>query len=375
MTSTPESAPGTPAENDLTYLTEPHLTEDGIEVPPPTRPMGPRRLTRYYHEAAEYIRAVQRGDAELPEVPLYMGHVEGLPVPAAEETEEGLAALSQMGTISSDNPQDIATEVDQTTHTVVHDSLADIDAQIQGEEATNPAPASPEGDLTITLAEAAPEDDFVLLPAQSSGQEEPAEAQAGSKKAAPAPEPGTVAAALSAEEEAKNPEVVAAIIARAQEKDAAYKAAHPELTEKKPVLEEPEPVAVTELFAAGPTAPALPLPEPVQAKDAQGLNLEDLDRANVTDEAHQTLAQTATGAVDSDSSEENTAAAPQAAPAGGQAPQHQGESENPHTPLTRADARKEAAEAEKTRSKAMLLVLALLLLLVVLGIVWFSFFS
>lgn len=375
MTSTPESVTGAPADQDQTYLTEPYLTEDGIEVPPPTRPMGPRRLTRYYAEVADYIRAVRRGDEELPEVPLYMGHVDGLPVPPERETDESLAALSAMGSISSENPESITTEVDESTRTVVKDPLADIDSQIQGTQPEPSGDLAPEANLAITLVEAAPEDDFVLLPPTSDGPEAPEATQQAPTSTSSTPEPGTVAAALTAEQEAKNPEVIADIIARAQEKDAAYKAAHPELEDTKPTLEEPEPVAVTELFAPSTPAPVLPLPEPVQAKDAQGLNLDDLDAGDVTDEAHQTLAPAATSTVDSDSSEENTEATNPAAPAGGKAPQTQGESENPHTPLTRADARKEAVEAEKTRSKATLLVLALLLLLVVLGIVWFSFFS
>ena len=42
------------------------MTEDGIEVPPPTKVMGPRRLARYREEVAEYLRANRRGEPAKP---------------------------------------------------------------------------------------------------------------------------------------------------------------------------------------------------------------------------------------------------------------------------------------------------------------------
>ena len=48
------------------YLYETYVTEDGIEVPPPTKVMGPRRLARYREEVAEYLRAARRGEPAKP---------------------------------------------------------------------------------------------------------------------------------------------------------------------------------------------------------------------------------------------------------------------------------------------------------------------
>ncbi len=70
-----ESQEGTnkPYAEEEAYLYETYVTEDGIEVPPPTKMMGPRRLARYREEAAEYIRAMGRG--KLPEPVDHMGPV------------------------------------------------------------------------------------------------------------------------------------------------------------------------------------------------------------------------------------------------------------------------------------------------------------
>lgn len=48
------------------YLYETYVTEDGIEVPPPTRVMGPRRLARYREDVANYLRAMGRGECPNP---------------------------------------------------------------------------------------------------------------------------------------------------------------------------------------------------------------------------------------------------------------------------------------------------------------------
>ena len=48
------------------YLYETYVTEDGIEVPPPTRVMGPRRLARYREDVANYLRAMGRGERPNP---------------------------------------------------------------------------------------------------------------------------------------------------------------------------------------------------------------------------------------------------------------------------------------------------------------------
>lgn len=48
------------------YLYETYVTDDGIEVPPPTRVMGPRRLARYREDVANYLRAMGRGERPNP---------------------------------------------------------------------------------------------------------------------------------------------------------------------------------------------------------------------------------------------------------------------------------------------------------------------
>ena len=61
-----EAAGSKPYSEDEAYLYETYVTEDGIEVPPPTKVMGPRRLARYREEVAEYLRAHRRGENPKP---------------------------------------------------------------------------------------------------------------------------------------------------------------------------------------------------------------------------------------------------------------------------------------------------------------------
>ena len=61
-----EAAGSKPYSEDEAYLYETYVTEDGIEVPPPTKVMGPRRLARYREEVAEYLRANRRGEHPKP---------------------------------------------------------------------------------------------------------------------------------------------------------------------------------------------------------------------------------------------------------------------------------------------------------------------
>ncbi len=85
------------------YLYEPFTTEDGIVVPPPTRPMGPRRLIRYRNDAAEYLRALKNGD-KLPDEPVaYMGTLENDEVVNTESTaaHQRLSALAAQGSMES----------------------------------------------------------------------------------------------------------------------------------------------------------------------------------------------------------------------------------------------------------------------------------
>lgn len=61
-----EATGSKPYSEDEAYLYETYVTEDGIEVPPPTKVMGPRRLARYREEVAEYLRAARRGEPTKP---------------------------------------------------------------------------------------------------------------------------------------------------------------------------------------------------------------------------------------------------------------------------------------------------------------------
>ena len=96
-----ESQEGTnkPYSEEEAYLYETYVTEDGIEVPPPTKMMGPRRLARYREEAAEYIRAMGRG--KLPEPVDHMGPVVNNLVvdPRVLSIQRRFAALAAQGSI------------------------------------------------------------------------------------------------------------------------------------------------------------------------------------------------------------------------------------------------------------------------------------
>ena len=61
-----EATGSKPYSEDEAYLYETYVTEDGIEVPPPTKVMGPRRLARYREAVVEYLRANRRGEPAKP---------------------------------------------------------------------------------------------------------------------------------------------------------------------------------------------------------------------------------------------------------------------------------------------------------------------
>lgn len=318
MSTRPDQA--TDGQNDETpaYLTASYVTEDGLEIPPPTRPMGPRRLSRYYEEVAEYLHALQRGDEELPEVPMFMGTIEGVEV--GQDAARSLVDLSQMGSISTGEGEKLDVDFDNTRATVVEDPLAHIDQQVLGPDYSEQAEATEQVDFAAAAGEITGESDFVSV-----DELQVEEAQGG---------------------------------------------------------------PVTELFTAGQHTPNLPAP--VRAVDAQGLDLTEIDSADVTDPAASTLASDSTGAVDSDSSEETAESAPET-PAAAPGPDQEEDAqrfnfagtvkqtdEAPSGDL--AEAEQEAAatyrpETSEGRSTgAIVSVVALLLLVLVLATVWFLFF-
>lgn len=343
MSTRPDQAADGQNDETPAYLTESYTTEDGLEIPPPTRPMGPRRLSRYYEEVAEYLRALQRGDEELPEVPMFMGAIEGVEV--EQDTARSLVDLSQMGSISTGEGEKLDVDFDNTRATVVEDPLAHIDQQVLGADYSEQAEATEQVDFAAAAGEITGESDFVSVDE------------------------------LQAEE--------------AQATDEEYRATHPEEEAQAELAEDTQSGPVTELFTASQHTPNLPAP--VRAVDAQGLDLTEIDSADVTDPAASTLASDSTGAVDSDSSEETAESAPET-PAAAPGPDQEEDAqrfnfagtvkqtdEAPSGDL--AEVEHEAAatyspETSEGRSTgAIVAVVGLLLLVLVLATVWFLFFS
>ncbi|MGH1978714.1 hypothetical protein [Rothia sp. L_38] len=407
MSTRPDQAADGQNDETPAYLTESYVTEDGLEIPPPTRPMGPRRLSRYYEEVAEYLRALQRGDEELPEVPMFMGAIEGIEV--EQDPARSLVDLSQMGSISSGEGEKLDVDFDSTRATVVEDPLAHIDQQVLGTEYSEVADATETHDFASATGEITGESDFVSV---DELQEEEVEAD---REAPEETSTSEIQEGLEVVEESvaegdptvtTNPDAIAAIIARAKTKDEEQRANSPEESEAD-LEEEAQSGPVTELFTAGQHTPDLPAP--VRAVDAQGLDLTEIDSADVTDPAASTLASDSTGAVDSDSSEE-TAEAPEGYTYEPQAEEDEETTESaPETPAAApgpdqeedaqrfnfagtvkqtdeapsgdlAEVEQEAAatynpETSEGRSTgAIVAVVGLLLLVLVLATVWFLFF-
>ena len=97
-----EAAGSKPYSEDEAYLYETYVTEDGIEVPPPTKVMGPRRLARYREEVAEYLRAARRGEPAKPVA--NMGSVihTGAIDPQVLAVQRRFAALAAQGKIETE---------------------------------------------------------------------------------------------------------------------------------------------------------------------------------------------------------------------------------------------------------------------------------
>lgn len=97
------------------YLYEPFVAEDGILVPPPTRPMGPRRLARYRDDAAEYLRALKNG-GPLPEEPVaFMGTLDDnlMGSESAAQVQQKLADLAAQGSMEATVPQESRQDTSQ----------------------------------------------------------------------------------------------------------------------------------------------------------------------------------------------------------------------------------------------------------------------
>ena len=158
-----ESQEGTnkPYAEEEAYLYETYVTEDGIEVPPPTKMMGPRRLARYREEAAEYIRAMGRG--KLPEPVDHMGPVVNNLVvdPRVLSIQRRFAALAAQGAIDmSANDEDKLNEPEPLTS-----SLNAIKPNQQQQKSTSKDPSDLSAlNIPLTSSFTAPAPETSSLP-------------------------------------------------------------------------------------------------------------------------------------------------------------------------------------------------------------------
>ena len=158
-----ESQEGTnkPYSEEEAYLYETYVTEDGIEVPPPTKMMGPRRLARYREEAAEYIRAMGRG--KLPEPVDHMGPVVNnlVVAPRVLSIQRRFAALASQGAIDmSANDEDKLNEPEPLTS-----SLNAIKPNQQQQKSTSKDPSDLSAlNIPLTSSFTAPAPETSSLP-------------------------------------------------------------------------------------------------------------------------------------------------------------------------------------------------------------------
>ena len=158
-----ESQEGTnkPYAEEEAYLYVTYVTEDGIEVPPPTKMMGPRRLARYREEAAEYIRAMGRG--KLPEPVDHMGPVVNNLVvdPRVLSIQRRFAALAAQGAIDmSANDEDKLNEPEPLTS-----SLNAIKPNQQQQKSTSKDPSDLSAlNIPLTSSFTAPAPETSSLP-------------------------------------------------------------------------------------------------------------------------------------------------------------------------------------------------------------------
>ena len=158
-----ESQEGTnkPYAEEEAYLYETYVTEDGIEVPPPTKMMGPRRLARYREEAAEYIRAMGRG--KLPEPVDQLGPVVNNLVvdPRVLSIQRRFAALAAQGAIDmSANDEDKLNEPEPLTS-----SLNAIKPNQQQQKSTSKDPSDLSAlNIPLTSSFTAPAPETSSLP-------------------------------------------------------------------------------------------------------------------------------------------------------------------------------------------------------------------
>ncbi|MFW0184449.1 hypothetical protein ACN083_02920 [Rothia sp. CCM 9418] len=120
------------------YLFESFVTEDGIEVPPPTRPMGPRRLARYRIDAAAYLRALRDG-TELPEEPVAYMPATKVSSPETSISDEALSVQQRFSALAEQGDIRAHDDLNGEQFTGENDTRADVGviAATPGEEVSS----------------------------------------------------------------------------------------------------------------------------------------------------------------------------------------------------------------------------------------------
>lgn len=276
MTESTDAVSG--GDTTADYLVNSYITEDGLEVPPPTREMGPRRLTRYRLDAAEFLRAL-RDQTKLPEEPVeFMGKLpEGAPGSTTEAIYQRYMQLLEEGAFEN---QEAAQEDAASTEPTEEAEVEEVVSFEQDEVITSDQLADTEPETTDADKEA--ENDSA--PEAAVAVEETTEQEDAHPLVYTAPVDETNTPELS--EPAETPVVDEAPVV---EEAPAAEPEKPKVTPNRFDL-----IRAKAAKARAMSANSTDLPSPVSALDSQGLDLENLnraeDRASVQEESAQSLA-------------------------------------------------------------------------------------
>lgn len=273
MTETTPTDRGASDEGSA-YLHENFVTEDGIEVPPPTRPMGPRRLARYREDAAAYLRA-KRDGTPLPEEPVaYMPLTDDMDGTRSQmqEVEQRFNALAAQGDISTeDDDAFVQGGKDTRDDVAVSDGVNPVATASQAVEPGSASDISFGGDVIVDEIEV-----------EETGPVEAEPEAIGSEAddaTDTAPEPEAAVAELNVDEHVDEEQLE--VEPTSEHSDATEQIGEQPSTEQ-PGVEASVDEETLEEEPAEYTDEAEPhyghaLPEPVRAIDAQGLDLEGVD--------------------------------------------------------------------------------------------------
>ncbi|MEX3609836.1 hypothetical protein VVR12_02160 [Rothia sp. LK2588] len=268
MTETTPTDRGASDEGSA-YLHENFVTEDGIEVPPPTRPMGPRRLARYREDAAAYLRA-KRDGTPFPEEPVaYMPLTDDMDGTRSQmqEVEQRFNALAAQGDISTeDDDAFVQGGKDTRDDVAVSDGVTRVAATSQAVEPGSASDISFGGDVFVDEIEVEESDPVEAEPeAIGSADDDSSDTVA---------EPESAEAELLVEEHIDEESL--------EVEPTSEESGATEQIVEQPSVEESVDEETLEEEPAEYTDEAEPhyghaLPEPVRAIDAQGLDLEGVD--------------------------------------------------------------------------------------------------